>query len=274
MPVLERANAVIVAGAGASTNTNNTTTGTTVPIVINSGDTVIALGLIPTTTSAFSVSSPSNPVWQQRFFSSLNPFFTYVWTLENPVPANEPITFTRPALGNGLIAVQVYGRVGRIATVVQGAALGTTNPSYAPSVTTTVAGSMVVGAFCFNRGTSTTFTPTGQRVAFIGLGYTALLADLMVNTPSSLQLAISSTFTTQTGFNYFSAAVVLEPATVTPPPPTGSISAIRDQIVQWRQQAQLNKIYLMPPAQRAAALAQLKALADELKQAQIAQQGG
>lgn len=53
-----------------------------------------------------------------------------------------------------------------------------------------------------------------------------------------------------------------------------AISAIVLQIIQWRKQAQLNKIYRMSPAQRIAALAQLQTLAQQLKQAQIAQLGG
>lgn len=52
-----------------------------------------------------------------------------------------------------------------------------------------------------------------------------------------------------------------------------AISAIVLQIIQWRKQAQQNKIYRMSPAPRAAALAQLKTLATQLKQAQIAQLG-
>lgn len=274
MPVLIRASG-IVGGAGGGGTTNSTTTATTPAIRINSGDVVVAVSYVSTTAVQFSPSSPSNPnaKWQQRFLMSLTPFFVYLWTLENPVPANEPITFTRPTAAAGIAAAQVYGGVGRIGTIVQGAAIGTTSPSYSPSITTTVPGSVVVGGYVFNRGTTQAFAPTGQRTAFIAAGGTVLIADLTIATPLTVQIPIPSTSSQPSGFQYVSLSLVLEPAAVTPPPPPGSISAIVDEIKQWRLQAQLNKIYLMPPAQRTAALAQLKALADELKQAQIAQRG-
>lgn len=273
MPVMERATAVIVAGSGGGATTNATTTAVTPAIRINSGDVVIALSYVSTTVSQFAPSSPSNPIWQQQALLSLSSYFLYLWSLQNPVPANEPISFTRPAAGAGLAVAQVYGGVGRIGTVVKATAIGTTNPSLSPTVTTTVAGSMVVGGFVFNRGSNNAFTPSGQRVMFRGAAGTILLADQAPGL-GNMQIAVPSSFSTPSGFEYVSLAVVLEPVTVTPPPPPGSIPDIVDQIRQWRRQAQQDKIHRMPPAQRAAALAQLKDLATQLKQAQIAQRSG
>lgn len=198
-----------------------------------------------------------------------------LWVLGPAHAASGSVTVQRVGGTFVLCVAQVYSNVATMAQsfLPTGTAPNTVNPAVGPAATlyfnVTIPGSMGVTGFSWAAGTNGNLQVTDARNQLLGTAQAVAIKDALFSVTGQQQLFLPWSVTTGTP-THTRLSVLFTPKQVTPPP-TGDIPAITQAIIQWRKQAQLDKIYLMPPAQRAARLAELKALAQQLKQAQIAQ---
>lgn len=259
--------ATIVAGTGGSCGTATaTTTDVTcsIPLTSQAGNLAV-IASAARSTMTFSGLCGATVVNRGNVPSST----AYLLTAENLGNCSEALSVLAAGSATATtfsLLAQVYsGAVLQSFQLAASSATAPDNPSLAPVVNVTVPGSMVV-AFYYAIPQTVTFS-SPIRTRFNLSGAVMVITDSVVSAVGPYQLPFYFTGTACAA----RWAVLLEPIVTTPPPPTGDIPAIVLAIQQWRIAAQRDKIYLMPPAQRAARLAELQALAQQLKAAQIAQ---
>ena len=266
---------MITLGQGTTANSLATDTAT-FSLTVNAGDYVfMALNAGATTITPATVHGPGAGQKAWTYLGNV-PFQVYpqLWVLENALAGSGNVTVQIVGRTYLFVVAQIYSGVASTAQSFVPQEQASVNPSVAPAgalfFNVTVPGSMGCSAFSWGAGTTVGLTLTNPRQIMQGGGQTIALADQLFSAIGQQQLFLPWS-TTSTTPNQARVSVLFAPTQQVTPPPTGDIPAIVLAIQQWRQQAQIDKVYLMRGAQRTARLAQLYALADQLKQAQIAQ---